>query len=109
LLQQPDDDQHHLLGFALLLRLVIGEEVEMRDANRYDEVNSDRAVEARSDLVAESSGAATGVGDDEQPAVRVGGGGGLGGGLEESRAEVDGGVDAPAQPRALPRGAQLGG
>src|SRR6185312_13188675 len=78
-LQKPDDDEHRLLRLALLARLVVGEEVEMRDADRYNEVDCDRAVEAHPDLIAETSGAGGRVGDDKKPTIRVEGGRWIGG------------------------------
>ena len=43
----------------------------MGDANGYDDVDGDAAVEARFDLVAEGVRAAGRVGDDEEPPLGV--------------------------------------
>jgi hypothetical protein len=47
--------------------------MEMGDANRHDDVNGNGALEARLDLVGETSRAARRVGDDEKPPIWVDG------------------------------------
>jgi hypothetical protein len=69
--QEPDGREHRLFRIAPLLFLVVRQKVEMGDANGYDEMDANGAIEARVGFMTETYRAARRVRDDEKPPIAV--------------------------------------